>query len=173
MLGKTYEPGQRKNVVFSIYAAMAPLGSFAGILIASLALHHGNWPIFFWSGAALAFIVLVSTHLTGSWAHQTRLNPGIYMDWIGSISLSLSISLLVFTLTQAADASQGWGTPYIIWTGVFGTIGLLVTIRVEGWVATHPLLPPTLFQVPGIAPLLFGLLLTYGAVTLFVCYTTL
>ena len=95
------------------------------------------------------------------------------MDWIGSISLSLSISLLVFTLTQAADASQGWGTPYIIWTGVFGTIGLLVTIRVEGWVATHPLLPPTLFQVPGIAPLLFGLLLTYGAVTLFVCYATL
>ena len=173
MLGKAYEPGQRKNVVFSIYAAMAPLESFAGILVASLALHYGHWPIFFWSGAALAFVVLMATHLTGLWVHQTGLESDICMDWIGSISLSGSISLLVFTLTQAADASQGWRTSYIVWTGVSGIMGLLITIRVEGWVATQPLLPPTIFQVPGITPLLFGLLLTYGAVTLFICYATL
>jgi MFS family permease len=173
MLGKMYKSGQRKNILFSIYGAMAPLGSFVGIFVASLALHHGHWSIFFWSGAVLAFLVLTSIFLTKPPGDRERGDSSVRMDWTGSISLSASLSLLVFTLTQAADAAQRWKTPYIIWTGVSAIFGLLVTIRVEGWVATQPLLPPSLFQIQGIVPLLSGLLLSYGAVTLFVCYATL
>lgn len=37
LLGSTYRPGPRKNLVFSIYGAMAPLGFFVGFFFAGIA----------------------------------------------------------------------------------------------------------------------------------------
>lgn len=36
MMGRIYRPGKRKNIVFSIYGACAPLGFFFSILVASV-----------------------------------------------------------------------------------------------------------------------------------------
>ena len=43
LLGRTYRPGPRKNMVFSIYRAMAPLGFTGGVLIACLSPRFGYW----------------------------------------------------------------------------------------------------------------------------------
>lgn len=173
MLGKLYSPGARKNLVSSIYGAMAPLGSFVGILVATLTLHYTHWSWVFWIGAGMALVAATSAYFTRPWGSFDSGDDDLCMDWIGCIGLSASLILLIFTLTQAADATQGWRTPYIIVTGIFALAGLALTIRVEGWIATQPLVPMSIFRIQYIIPLLLGLLLTYGAVTLFVCYVTL
>src|SRR5450432_635709 len=53
LLGNVYRPGPRKNLVFSIYGACAPLGLFLGILIAGLAGQLITWGWYFWIAAVL------------------------------------------------------------------------------------------------------------------------
>lgn len=45
ILGSIYRPGPRKNVVFSIYGACAPLGFFAGIFFAGLTAEYTTWGV--------------------------------------------------------------------------------------------------------------------------------
>ena len=56
LLGKVYRPGQRKNVIFSIYGAMAALGFYAGIFFAGVAGEYAGWRWFFCIGTILAFL---------------------------------------------------------------------------------------------------------------------
>ena len=44
LLGTVYRPGPRKNVIFSIYGAMAPVGFFSGIFVASFVSQYASWP---------------------------------------------------------------------------------------------------------------------------------
>ncbi|KAI9927135.1 hypothetical protein MW887_003518 [Aspergillus wentii] len=43
ILGRTYRPGPRKNLVFSIYGACAALGFFAGIFFAGVSSQYLSW----------------------------------------------------------------------------------------------------------------------------------
>lgn len=172
ILAKMYPTGPRKNRVLSLYGAMAPLGSFAGIISATLALRCARWSVFFFIGAAIATATLASVYFTP----RQALDEGdrrVQMDWLGSTSSSTGIVLSIFALTQAVDALQGWMTLYILVTGSCGVLCLATTIGIEAWVAMQPLVPSSLFQIRGVVPLFLGLLLNYGAVTLFVCYATL
>lgn len=45
ILGRTYRPGPRKNLVFSIYGACAPLGFFAGIFFAGVTAEYTTWGV--------------------------------------------------------------------------------------------------------------------------------
>ncbi|KAK5012914.1 hypothetical protein LTR39_003915, partial [Cryomyces antarcticus] len=56
LLGSIYRPGPRKNLVFSIYGAMAPLGFFAGIFFAGVAAQFTTWRWYFFIGTILTSI---------------------------------------------------------------------------------------------------------------------
>ena len=56
LLGNMYRPGPRKNLIFSIYGAMAPLGFFAGMFLAGIVAQCAHWLVYFWTGAALTAI---------------------------------------------------------------------------------------------------------------------
>lgn len=45
ILGSIYRPGPRKNIVFSIYGACAPLGFFIGIFFAGLTAEYTTWGV--------------------------------------------------------------------------------------------------------------------------------
>ena len=59
LLGSMYRPGPRKNLIFSIYGAMAPLGFFIGLFFAGIVGQYTKWPVYFWIGAGLTFITTV------------------------------------------------------------------------------------------------------------------
>jgi MFS family permease len=172
-LATLYPPGPRKNMAFSIYGAMAPLGSFIGILVASLALQYAHWRWYFWIGAILALATLSGFLLARPSTIIGSSNRDMDIDWLGGMSLAVTTVLLVFTVTEAADAARGRRTPYILATGILAVVGIAVTAFVETHVAKQPLLPASIFKIRCIRPLLLGLLLNYGAVSLFTCYATL
>ncbi|KAK5013501.1 hypothetical protein LTR60_003836, partial [Cryomyces antarcticus] len=80
LLGSIYRPGPRKNLVFSIYGAMAPLGFFAGIFFAGVAAQFTTWRWYFFIGTILTSITTVIAYFTIPSDIQARKGLGIKMD---------------------------------------------------------------------------------------------
>lgn len=172
MLGAIYRPGPRKNLVFSLYGAMAPLGSFLGLATGGLVSQYTHWRWYFWIGALLAGVSWI-----GIWTTAPRRlkasNKDLQMDWLGCLTISTGVVMSVFTVTELAHAPQGWKTPYIIASGSVALLALGSAIYIEGWVARHPLLPVSVLKVDCVRPVLIGLLLNYGTIGIYMLYATL
>lgn len=59
LLGSTYRPGPRKNVVFAIYGAMAAFGFFVGVFFAGVSGEYASWRWYFFIGVILSAITSV------------------------------------------------------------------------------------------------------------------
>ncbi|KAF7865307.1 hypothetical protein EAF04_006284 [Stromatinia cepivora] len=170
LLGRTYRPGPRKNLVFSIYGACGAAGFFIGIFFAGLTAEYAKWAWFFWVGAILSFISVATA--TVCIPSENDRHDGLQMDWLGSGLLATSFILFVFAVTDSAYAPKGFKTPYIIITLVSGIILFAIAMYVERYVASQPLLPYSLFAVPRMKPLFIALFFTYGSLGVFLLYAT-
>jgi len=94
------------------------------------------------------------------------------MDWLGGILIVCGLILFTFAVIDSSHAPDRWRTPYIYILFIVGSLLLLASIYVEGWVATQPLLPPSLFRVPRMPALIVALFLTYGSLGIFLLYAT-
>ncbi|TKA68243.1 hypothetical protein B0A49_05414 [Cryomyces minteri] len=172
LLGSIYRPGPRKNLVFSIYGAMAPLGFFAGIFFAGVAAQFMTWRWYFFIGTILTIITTVIAYFTIPSDIEARKGLGIKMDWWGTATSCSGLILVVFAITDSAHAPKGWATPYIYVTLIVGVLLLAAAVYVEGWVAEMPLLPFDMFEVKYMKPLVLALFFTYGSLGVFVLYAT-
>ncbi|KAI4269918.1 MAG: hypothetical protein LQ337_007005 [Flavoplaca oasis] len=172
LMGAIYRPGPRKNLVFSLYGAAAPLGFFIGVFFAGLTGQFLTFGWYFWIGA----IFILSTILAAFWAvpndSEERRALGLEMDWVGTFLIVSGLVLVVFAITDSSHAPQGWRTPYVYVTLILGSLLLMAAVYVEGWVAKAPLLPAELFHIPYIKPLFLALFLSYGVFGVFLLYGT-
>ena len=173
LIGSAYRPGPRKNLVFSIYGAMAPLGFFIGIFIGGATGSFLQFGWYFWIGAMLITTTVLAAIFAIPNDIEERKAMGVQMDWLGSISIVSGLVLVIFAITDASHAPDGWKTPYVYVTLVVGALFLGVAFYVEGWVATNPLLPFDLFQVPHLPALFVALFFSYGVLGIFLLYGTL
>ncbi|PHH76683.1 hypothetical protein CDD80_1321 [Ophiocordyceps camponoti-rufipedis] len=81
LLSRTYRPGPRKNIIFSIYGAFSCIGFIIGIIVGALVSEYLQWPWYFWIGALIG----VFTALCGALSIPTLddTTPGAQMDWLG------------------------------------------------------------------------------------------
>lgn len=172
LLGSIYRPGPRKNLVFSLYGAFAPVGFFTGIFFAGVAAQFASWGWFFWIGAIiLASIAFVSYFCVPN-REEDRVGKGVKMDWMGTTTVVPGLVLIIFALTDGSHASNGWATPYIPVTFVIGWALIAAFIYIEGWVAEQPLLPGDMFNVKGMKPLALALFFQYGTFGIFIFYAS-
>ena len=101
LLGSIYRPGPRKNLVFSIYGACAPLGYFIGILCSGLAGQFFHWKWYFWIGAILTLITIAVTYFTVPSEIKGRREKNIKMDWPGAILIPTGLILVIFSIRTA------------------------------------------------------------------------
>ena len=172
LLGSTYRPGPRKNLVFSIYGACAPFGFFGGIFFAGLSAQYATWRWYFWIGAILSMITAVIAYFTVPSDVDRNRSFGIKMDWWGAILIVSGLILFTFAIIDSSHAPQQWKTPYIYITLILGVLALAAAAYTEGWIAKQPLLPFSVFQVKGMLPLSFALFFTYGSLGIFLLYAT-
>ncbi|XHG07858.1 hypothetical protein AWENTII_010990 [Aspergillus wentii] len=173
ILGRTYRPGPRKNLVFSIYGACAALGFFAGIFFAGVSSQYLSWRWYFFFGAIFSAITLATSIFSIHRDYTETRKLGIQMDWKGAALVIPGLVLVIFAIADSSVAPQGWRTPYIYVCFILGMIILGVMVYVEGWVAKNPLLPGDLFHVKYIKPLVMALLLLYGTLGIFLFYAVL
>lgn len=173
LIGSVYRPGPRKNVIFSLYGGAAPLGFFMGVFFAGLTGQYLRFGWYFWIGALLTVTTIIPAYFTIPSDMSERRKMGLKMDWWGSFLIVTGLILLVFAITDASHAPQGWATPYIPTCLILGILLLSAAFYVEGWVSDHPLLPPDLFKVPYLTPLFIALFFSYGLLGTFLLYATL
>ncbi|EXJ86185.1 hypothetical protein A1O1_06555 [Capronia coronata CBS 617.96] len=172
LMGTVYRPGPRKNLAFALYGTFAVVGFFVGIFCGGLVGQFTRWGWYFWIGAILTAVTIVTSALSIPNDRQQRLNNGITMDWLGAGTIVSGLVLVVFSITESAHAEHRWRTPYIPTLFCVGCLLLLLAVYVEGWVATMPLLPSDIFTVPNMIQLIIAMLLLYGNVGIFLLYGT-
>jgi MFS family permease len=174
ILGSTYRPGPRKNLVFGIYGACAVMGFVCGIFFAGLTAEYTTWGWYFWIGAILSVVTGLTAYLTvpSDIAEKRALASEVKMDWLGAILIVCGLILFTFAIIDSSHAPNRWKNPYIYTLFIIGCLLLLSAIYVEGWIATQPLLPGSIFCVPCMPALIIALLLTYGSLGVFLLYAT-
>lgn len=172
LLGSIYRPGPRKNLVFSLYGAFAPVGFFTGIFFAGVAAQFIAWGWFFWIGSFILATVGAVAYFCIPNRAEDRLKHVVKMDWWGTATVIPGLILIIFALTDGSHAPNGWATPYIPVTFVIGWIFLGVFVYIEGWVAEQPLLPGDMFHVKGMKPLACALFFQYGTFGIFLFYAS-
>lgn len=173
LLGSIYRPGPRKNLVFALYGTSAVVGFFVGIFVAGIVGSFLRWGFYFWIGAILTAVTLATSIFSIPNDRKERLENRVSMDWLGAATIVSGLVLVVFAITESAHAEKGWRTPYIPSLFVCGCLLLSLAVYIEGWVAELPLLPPEVFAVPSMVPLILALFMLYGTWGIFSVYGTL
>ncbi|KAI1393135.1 MFS general substrate transporter [Hypoxylon trugodes] len=146
ILGVTYAPGRRKEMVFALFGATAPSGSVLGSTFAAL-FNLTWWPWAFWAFG----IVLAGTVVVGYYAIPAASNrhhhekPQGLKEWIQALDIvgtTLGVGGLVlvnFAWNQAPIV--GWPEPYVYVTLIIGSLLLAAFFVFELNYAQQPLIP--------------------------------
>jgi MFS family permease len=150
LLGRAYPPGIKKNIVFSLFGAMAPWGFVVGSLFASIFAQYAWWPWAFfsygmaaWCLAAFALLVIPK-----SLAYEAQLGSGRQLaaaakkkanfDYTGAV-LGV-VGLVLVNIAFNNGPLYGWGQAHVYLTLIFGLIALGIFFAVEIR-AIAPILP--------------------------------
>ncbi|KAF5001495.1 hypothetical protein FDECE_10933 [Fusarium decemcellulare] len=172
LLGKTYRPGPRKNLVFALYGAFAPLGFFVGILIGGVAGELLTWRWYFWIGAIMLAVICIIAIISVPRDFRTQPPHDLRMDWPGVATIVPGLILLVYAVTDSSHAQNGWASPQIIVTFVASACFLALAVYIEGWVVANPLVPFDLFSSGYMAVLVVALFFAYGTYGIFLFYSS-
>jgi hypothetical protein len=140
--------------------------------MAGVTAQYTTWRWYFFIGTILATSTAVISFCTIPSDTKERRNLDVKMDWLGALTISAGLILVVFAITDSADAPDGWSTPYIYVTFTVGMLCLMAAVYVEEWVARQPLLPFDMFAVKHMTPLCIALLFQYGVLGILLLYTT-
>jgi MFS family permease len=150
------------------------LGFVIGIFFAGVTAEYTTWGWYFWIGTVLSAITALTAYFSipSDIALKRAAGANIKMDWIGAILIASGLILFTFAVIDSSHAPNRWKNPYICTLFIIGSLLLLASIYAEGWVATQPLLPSSLFRITQIPALIIALLLTYGSLGIFLLYAT-
>lgn len=174
LLGSIYRPGPRKNLIFGLYGAFAPLGFFFGIIMGGVTGDYLSWRWYFWLGSIVLFAAVLGSVFSiprgGPEAEGQK--SEVEMDYFGLLTAVPALVLIVFALTDGAHAPQGFKTSYVLACLVLGVLLLAAAVFVEGWVSSQPLLPFSLFEPRYMKPLAVALFFAYGSFGIFLFYAS-
>ena len=171
LLGKIYRPGPRKNLVFSLYGALAPMGFFGGLLVGGVTQDLLTWRWYFWIAGMISGLFAIGSLLTSPQDYAETRKMNVKMDWLGTCTIVPGLMFMIYAITDSTHAPHQWASPRIIVTFILGILFLSAAVYVEGWVASAPLLPPDIFRVKNMKRTLLCLLLTWGAFSIFLFYS--
>ncbi|KAL4946831.1 hypothetical protein BDV06DRAFT_181621 [Aspergillus oleicola] len=163
ILGRIYNPGIRKNRVFSAIAATSPLGFSLGSLQGGALQAHLLW--IFGTNAILCAFCGVAAWLSIPSLRPAADQPGVDpptlrdFDYIGAGCAAGGCVCLLLGLTQGPVAL--W-SPY---TYVLVIVGILLLVALFFWEgkAKRPLIPNRLWRTPGFTALMVAYFLGFGS----------
>ena len=146
ILGSTYSPGTKKNMVFSLFGATAPNGAIIGGVFAALFSQLAWWPWTFWACAiACAIFALVGFMVIPHIYHEPEHPPHTVKDWIQQLDVigaALGVGgLVLVNVAWNQGPAAGWTTVYVYVVLIIGAVLLALFFAWELYMATHPLIP--------------------------------
>lgn len=149
ILGRTYDPGARKEFVFSLFGGCAPAGFVFGAVFSTLFAQLTWWPWAYWVMGIVCLIsagigMLAIPHMPPPKLTDDTVSVWSRIDAAGSITGVVGLVLINFAWNQGPLV--GWSTTY---TYVILIIGF-VFVSLFGFVesrAVYPLLPFDVFTL--------------------------
>lgn len=144
ILGASYSPGMRKNMVFSFFGAVAPTGNILGSAGAAL-ISLAWWPWAFWAQAiVLACMAVIGFFVIPappprSEQHRPLREKLQDLDLPGAVVGITSLVLINFAWNQAPIV--GWQEPYVYILLLIGFLLIFVFFYIELRVSRAPLIP--------------------------------
>lgn len=146
ILGRTYAPGLKKDMVFCLFGATAPGGFILGATFCSLLAQRVWWPWGYWIMgivcflfAVLGFVVIPrDEHDVPNDASKQgeEISTFSRLDGLGAITGITGLVLINFAWNQACVV--GWNLPYTYVLLIVGIIFLALFVYVEGKAAYPP-----------------------------------
>jgi EmrB/QacA subfamily drug resistance transporter len=134
--------GKERGTAFGIYGGVIGGAVAVGPLIGGAITSGFGWRWIFFVNVpvgVVAVVITLSRVAASKEPNQRRI------DWIGFLSFSIALFLLVLALVRGND--DGWGSTRIV-AGLIGSIVLLVVFIVAEWRQSDPMLDLALFRRP-------------------------
>jgi EmrB/QacA subfamily drug resistance transporter len=134
--------GRERGTAFGIYGAVVGGAVAVGPLVGGAITSGIGWRWIFFVNVPIGVIAIM---VTLAKVRESKDPSTRRIDWIGFISFSVALFMLVFGLVRGPD--DGWGSPLI--TGLLAGAGvLLIVFLVAEWRQRDPMLDLTLFERP-------------------------
>ncbi|KAK5263904.1 hypothetical protein LTR96_010779 [Exophiala xenobiotica] len=145
-LGAVYnKPSRRKNRAFACFSAGNPVGFVLGAFISGVTMQVSTWRAAFWVIAVIyAFFTLAAWWTTPADTEQKlggfNMQTFVKFDLLGAFLAVAGVAMSTASLSLAADAPDGWRTPYVI---ALLVVGLALVGGFVYWqsVFRYPLMP--------------------------------
>jgi EmrB/QacA subfamily drug resistance transporter len=123
----TFAEGSERNTALGILGGIAGAGSAIGVLLGGVLTEYAGWEWIFFINAPIGLIalLLVPRYVTESRARGIMR----HFDAVGAVTITASLMLLVYGLTQSTNL--GWGSGQVIGALVGFVVLLAVFILVE------------------------------------------
>src|SRR5918992_169826 len=137
-----FSDGAERNKALGAWGAVAGAGGAAGVLLGGILTDGLGWEWVLWINVPVALVVGL---LTPSLVRESRSTSATRnFDTLGAISVTASLTVLVYTLVDATDA--GWGSTQTI--GLLGlSAALLAAFVVVERRSDAPLVPFRIFRL--------------------------
>ncbi|KAJ5654885.1 major facilitator superfamily-domain-containing protein [Penicillium lividum] len=145
LLGATYRPGKKKNMVFALFGATAPNGAVLGAVFSAIFSQLAWWPWTYWTMAIVAIVCALLGYLVippvgGDHLHDlSLLDLTKELDIAGAACGITGLVLVNVAWNQAPIV--GWSTPYVYVLLILGALFIAAFFYVEFYLAEHPLIP--------------------------------
>ncbi len=162
LMGTSYAPGKKKNMLFALFGAAAPTGFVIGATFSSLLAQKGGWEWGFWVMAGVCALLMV---LTVAFVQQpaghgpppsSGSSPAPRMGMMGKMRDTATLldipgavlgvtALLIINIALNQAPLVDWTTPYTYFLLVIGLI-LMGLFFYQQTHAPSPLLPSSLLN---------------------------
>ncbi|TQB69481.1 hypothetical protein MPDQ_001841 [Monascus purpureus] len=149
ILARTYPPGPRKNMVFSLFGATAPGGFTVGSVFSALLAERVWWPWAYWVMGIACFLlaalgaVVVPQYSEDGDPGEEVTSSFARIDVLGAVTGIAALVLINFAWNQGPVV--GWTVPYTYILLIVGFLSLGLFMFVERRAAC-PLIPPSVFK---------------------------
>ncbi|WP_329171649.1 MFS transporter [Streptomyces sp. NBC_01477] len=133
--------GRERGVAFGIYGGVLGIAVAVGPVLGGALTSGLSWRWIFWVNVPIGIAVAVAT-LTK--LRESRNPAASRPDWLGFVTFSAALALLVYGLISAGD---GWSQPKVYGTLIGAAVLLAVFLVLEA-VQQHPMLDLSLFRKP-------------------------
>ncbi|KAL3468738.1 major facilitator superfamily domain-containing protein [Aspergillus californicus] len=141
ILGATYAPGRKKDMVFALFGATAPNGSIIAGIFAALFSQLAWWPWTYWSMAMISVVCAGIGYIVIEPIHHRRPAGNLFvaLDIPGAAVGITGLVLVNIAWNQAPTVS--WSEPYVIVLLILGALFLAAFFVIEAKYSEYPLIP--------------------------------
>ena len=148
--------GKERGTAIGIYGAVIGGAVAIGPLVGGAITTGIGWRWIFFLNIPIGVVAVI---ITLTKVDNAKIQTGRRIDWLGFVTFTSSLFLLVYALVQGND--KGWGSTYIV-SMLVGSVLLMAIFIVGEWQQQDPMLDLTLFKRPAMVGVSLGLLHAVG-----------